>query len=59
MTTGTITTAQIWPNKINVRSHPLQDGIHDEGLDLKATQLMRAMTPTIMIVALSSSTTTR
>jgi hypothetical protein len=38
VTTGTITTGQIRPDKTHVRAHPLRDRIHDEGFDLKATQ---------------------
>jgi len=34
--TGTMTTSQIWPEEMRVRSYPLWDGIHDEGLDLEA-----------------------
>ena len=36
--TGTMTTSQIRPDKTHVRSHPLRVGIHDGGLDLKATR---------------------
>ena len=36
--TGTMTTSQIWPEEMRVRSYPLWDGIHDEGLDLEAIQ---------------------
>ena len=35
VTTGTITTGQIRPDKTHVRFHPLRDGIHDKGLDLE------------------------
>ena len=38
VTTGTRTTGQIRPDKTHERSHPLRDGIHDGGLDLKATR---------------------
>jgi hypothetical protein len=38
MTTGTMTIGQIQPDKTDVRSYPPQDGIHDKGLDLEATQ---------------------
>ena len=55
MTTGTTTTDQIWLNETRVRSYPLWDGIHDESLDLEAIQISEATTPTIGIVALSSS----
>jgi hypothetical protein len=34
-----MTTGQIRPDKMHVRSYPLQDGIHDTGLDLEAIQL--------------------
>jgi hypothetical protein len=36
--TGTMTTSQVRPNETRVLSCPLRDGIHDEGLDLEATQ---------------------
>ena len=38
VTTGTMTTGKIRPDKMHVRPHPLWDGIHDEGIDLKAIQ---------------------
>jgi hypothetical protein len=38
VTIGTMTTGQIKSDKMKVRSHPLQDGIHDEGLNLEAIQ---------------------
>ena len=55
VTTGTEPTIQIQFDKMKVRLHPLQDGIHDERLDLKAIQIDGATTPTIRIMALSSS----
>ena len=36
VTTGMMTTGQIWPDETKVRSYPLRDVIHDEGLDLEA-----------------------
>ena len=33
-----MTIGQISPDKTYVRSYPLRDGIHDEGLDLEANQ---------------------
>ena len=38
MMTGMMTTSQILPDETRVRSYPLRDGIHDEGLDLEAMQ---------------------
>jgi hypothetical protein len=35
---GTMTTSQIRPDETRVRSYPLRDGIHDEGLNSKAIQ---------------------
>jgi hypothetical protein len=35
---GTVPTSQIRPDKMHVRFNPLQDGIHDKGLDLEAIQ---------------------
>jgi len=39
MTTGTVPTGQIRPDKTHVRFYPLWDGIHDGGLDLEANQV--------------------
>jgi hypothetical protein len=46
VTIGMMTTDQIWPNKMYVRSHPLWDEIHDGGLDLKDTQTDESHDPT-------------
>jgi len=52
---STVPTSQIGPDKTHVRFYPLWDGIHDEGLDLEAIYTGGATTPTIEIVALSST----
>jgi hypothetical protein len=38
VTTSTMTTGQIRPEKMRVRSYPLRDEIHDKGLDPEAIQ---------------------
>jgi hypothetical protein len=55
VTTGMDPTVQIQSDKTKVRLHPLQDGIHDESLDLEAVKIGGATAPTIGIVALNSS----
>jgi len=46
---------QIRSDKTKVRLHPLQDGIHNESLDLEAIQIGEAMTPMIGTMTLSST----
>jgi hypothetical protein len=53
--TGMEPTVQIQSDKTKVRLHPLQDGIHDESLDLEAIKIGGATAPMIGIVALNSS----
>ena len=45
VTTGTITTSQIRPDKTHVQSYPLRDGIYDEGFDFEADQTGRSHDP--------------
>jgi len=43
--TGTTTTGQIRTYKMRGQSHPLWNGIHDGGLDLKATRTDKSHDP--------------
>jgi type II restriction/modification system DNA methylase subunit YeeA len=43
--TSTEPTVQIRSDNRKVRSHPLRDGIHDEGLDLEAIQTNESHNP--------------